>query len=68
MERIIRVDKNGRERYVDIIIENNEDGTSRIVKRTGVVGGREIESVIEVKMGYERAKKRAETIWRNEKM
>ena len=38
MERLIRKDKNGRERFTDIRVEDLGDGTADIVKSTGVSG------------------------------
>src|SRR6056300_2086128 len=68
MERIIRKDKNGRERFVDIGVEDLGNGTADIVKRTGMVGSEKvIESRTNVKTGYEKALTRARTMWNNEK-
>src|SRR6056300_1253590 len=68
MERIIRKDKNGRERFVDISVEDLGNGTADIVKRTGMVGSdKVIESRTNVKTGYEKALGRAQTMWNNEK-
>ncbi len=38
MERLIRKDKNGRERFTDISVVKLADGTADIVKSTGVMG------------------------------
>jgi ATP-dependent DNA ligase len=68
MERIIRKDKIGRERFVDISVEDLGNGTADIVKRTGMVGSdKAIESRTNVKTGYEKALGRAQTMWNNEK-
>ena len=67
MERLIRKDKNGRKRFVDICIEDLGDGTADIVKTTGVVGSdKTIVSRTNVKTGYEKALARAQTMWNNE--
>jgi hypothetical protein len=67
MERLIRKDKNGRERFTDIRIENLGNGTADIVKVCGVVGSEKTtESRTNVKTGYERACARAQTMWNNE--
>lgn len=68
MERLIRKDKNGRERFVDIFVESLDDGTANIVKRTGMVGSVQIiESKTNVKTGFDKAVARAKTMWNNEK-
>jgi len=68
MERLIKKDKNGSERFTDIHVEDLGDGTADIVKSTGVVGTDKVSvSRINVKTGYEKALKRAQTMWNNEK-
>lgn len=68
MERLIRKDKTGRERFVDIFVEKSTNGTADIVKRTGVVGSSQIiESRTNVKTGFDKAVMRAKTMWNNEK-
>lgn len=66
MDRIIRDDKNGRQRFTDIRVEDLGDGTADIVKTTGIVGGKSIESRTNVKTGYDKALMRAQTMWNNE--
>lgn len=67
MERLIKMDKNGRERFTDIRVEDLGDGTADIVKSTGVVGTDNIStSRTNVKTGYEKACVRAQTMWNNE--
>ena len=67
MERLIRQDKHGNDRYIDIKVEELEDGTVDIVKISGVVGNEKFsESRTNVKTGYEKALKRAQTMWNNE--
>lgn len=67
MERIIREDKNGRQRFTDIRVEDLGNGTADIVKTTGMVGSdKVIESRTNVKTGYEKALARAQTMWNNE--
>jgi ATP-dependent DNA ligase len=68
MERLIKKDKNGRERFMDIRVEDLGDGTADIVKSTGVVDTDKVSvSRTNVKTGYEKAIARAQTIWNNEK-
>ena len=68
MERLIKKDKNGHERFTDISVEDLGNGTADIVKITGVVGSEKVmTSRTNVKTGYEKALKRAETMWNNEK-
>jgi ATP-dependent DNA ligase len=68
MERLIKKDKNGRERFTDIRVEELDDGTADIVKSTGVVGTDKVSvSRTNVKTGYEKALARAQTMWNNEK-
>ena len=68
MERLIRKDKTGNERFTDIRVEDLGDGTADIVKTTGVVGSENVSvSHTNVKTGYEKALKRAQTMWNNEK-
>mgnify|MGYP002701070727 FL=1 len=68
MERLIRKDKNGRERFTDIRVEDLGDGTADIVKSTGVVGTDKVSvSRTNVKTGYEKACMRAQTVWNNER-
>jgi len=67
MERLIREDKNGRQRFTDIHVEDLGDGTADIVKTTGMVGSdKVIVSRTNVKTGYEKALVRAQTMWNNE--
>jgi DNA ligase-1 len=67
MERLIRKDKNGRERFTDIRVEDLGDGTADIVKSTGIVGTENVAvSRTNVKTGYEKACARAQTMWNNE--
>jgi len=67
MERLIRQDKYGHDRYIDIRVEDLKDGTADIVKVSGVVGNEKFsESRTNVKTGYEKALKRAQTMWNNE--
>ena len=66
MERLIKKDKNGRDRFTDIWVDDNGDGTADIVKVTGVLGGKTSESRTLVKTGYEKALMRAQTMWTNE--
>ena len=66
MERIERTDKNGRTRFVDIAVYASSDGTARIVKSTGIVGGKTGVSETVVHSGYEKALLRAQTMWNNE--
>ena len=67
MERLIRTDKNGRERFVDIRVEDLGNGTADIVKVSGIIGSdKTIESRTNVKTGYEKACARAQTMWNNE--
>lgn len=69
MERLIRVDKNGKRRFTDIRVEDLGNGTADIVKTTGMVGSdKVIESRTNVKTGYEKAMARAKTMWNNEKI
>lgn len=68
MERLIKKDKNGRERFTDIRVESLQDGTADIVKVCGVVGSDKMtESRTNVKTGYEKALARAQTMWNNER-
>lgn len=67
METIFKTDSNGRQRYFDISVEKLPDGTAQIVKKTGMVGGKESVSTIHVKLGYDSALKRARTMWENQK-
>ena len=67
MERLIREDKMGRKRFTDITVEDLGDGTADIVKTTGMVGSDKVtKSRTNVKTGYEKALKRAQTMWNNE--
>lgn len=66
MERIVRDDKNGRQRFTDIRVEDLGNGTADIVKVTGIVGGKTTTSRTNVKTGYEKALGRAQTMWNNE--
>ena len=68
MERLIKKDKNGRERFTDIRVEDLKDGTADIVKVCGVIGSEKVsESRTNVKTGYEKALARAQTMWNNER-
>jgi DNA ligase-1 len=67
METIFKTDKNGKKRYFDISVEKLSDGTANIIKKTGMVGGKESVSTIHVKLGYDSALKRARTMWENQK-
>lgn len=68
MERLIKKDKNGRERFTDIRVEDLKDGTADIVKVCGVIGSDKMtESRTNVKTGYEKAVNRAMTMWNNER-
>lgn len=68
MERLIKKDKNGAERFTDIRVEDIGNGTADIVKTTGVVGSEKVSvSRTNVKTGYEKALMRAQTMWNNEK-
>jgi len=68
MERLIKKDKNGRERFTDISVVKLADGTADIVKSTGVLGTENVStSRINVRTGYEKALMRAQTMWNNEK-
>jgi hypothetical protein len=67
MERLIHKDKHNRKRYTDIRVEKLKDGTADIVKTSGIVGNDKFtESRTNVKTGYEKALKRAQTMWNNE--
>ena len=67
MERLIRQDKHGRDRYIDIKVDDLKNGTADIVKVSGIVGSDKFtESRTNVKTGYEKALKRAQTMWNNE--
>jgi hypothetical protein len=67
MERLIRQDKHGRDRYIDIKVEDLKNGTADIVKISGIVGSDKcVESRTNVKTGYEKAIRRAQTLWTNE--
>jgi ATP-dependent DNA ligase len=67
MERLIRKDKNERERFIDIHVEDLGDGTADIVKTSGMVGSDKVTiSRTNVKTGYEKALTRAQTMWNNE--
>ena len=69
MERLIRKDKNDRERFTDIHVEKLNDGTADIVKTSGMVGSDKVTvSRTNVKTGYEKALARAQTTWNNENM
>jgi len=68
MERLIREDKNGRERFTDIHVEDLGDGTADIVKTSGMVGSdKTTVSRTNVTTGYEKALVRAKTMWNNER-
>ena len=67
MERLIKQDKYNRDRYIDIRVEDLKDGSADIVKVSGIVGNDKFtESRTNVKTGYEKALKRAQTMWNNE--
>ena len=67
MERLIKIDKNGRERFTDIRVEDLGDGTADIIKSTGVIGTENVSiSRTNVKTGYDKACSRAQTMWNNE--
>mgnify|MGYP003309315090 FL=1 len=67
MERLIKQDKHNRDRYIDIKVQDLKDGTADIVKISGIVGSDKFtESRTNVKTGYEKALKRAQTMWNNE--
>ena len=67
MERLIKQDKHGHDRYIDIKVEDLKDGTADIVKISGIVGSDKfLESRTNVKTGYDRAVMRAQTMWNNE--
>jgi hypothetical protein len=67
MERLIRGDKNGTQRYTDIHVEDLGDGTADIVKTSGVVGSDKCTvSRTNVTTGYDKALARAKTMWTNE--
>ena len=67
MERLIKQDKYGHDRYIDIKVEDLKDGTADIVKISGIVGSDKFsESRTNVKTGYDRAVMRAQTMWNNE--
>lgn len=68
MERLIREDKNGKQRFTDIHVEDLGNGTADIVKTTGMVGSaKTTESRTNVSTGYEKALVRARTMWTNER-
>jgi len=68
MERLIKKDKNGAERFTDIRVEDMKNGTADIVKTTGVIGSEKVSvSRTNVRTGYEKALMRAQTMWNNEK-
>ena len=67
MERLINKDKLNRTRYTDFKVEDLKNGTADIVRISGIVGNDKfIESRTNVKTGYEKALKRAQTMWNNE--
>jgi|TARA_B110000967_G_scaffold200093_1_gene235389 ATP-dependent DNA ligase len=67
MERLIKQDKHNRDRYIDIKVVDLKNGTADIVKISGIVGSDKFtESRTNVKTGYEKALKRAQTVWNNE--
>ena len=67
MERLIHKDKLNRTRYTDFKVEDLKNGTADIVRISGIVGNDKfIESRTNVKTGYEKALKRAQTMWNNE--
>ena len=66
METIFTKDKSGRDRFLDIRVEEI-DGCWCILKTTGIVGGKESISTTQVPLGYESATQRAKTMWKNQK-
>jgi DNA ligase-1 len=67
MQRLIRQDKHGHDRYTDFKVEDLKNGTADIVKISGIVGSDKFsESRTNVNTGYEKALKRAQTMWNNE--
>lgn len=67
MERLIKQDKIGNERFIDIHVDKLTNGTADIVKVCGVVGSdKTSESRTNVKSGYDKALIRAQTMWNNE--
>lgn len=69
MERLIKQDKIGNERFIDIHVDKLTNGTADIVKVCGVVGSdKTSESRTNVKSGYDKALIRAQTMWNNEKI
>ena len=67
METIFKIDSKGKKRYVIVEVEKLDDGTANIIKKTGLVGGKESISTTHVKLGYDSALKRATTMWENQK-
>ena len=67
METVFKTDSKGRKRYIIIDVEKLDDGTANIIKKSGLVGGKESMSVTHVKLGYDSALKRATTMWENQK-
>lgn len=66
MDTIFKTDAHGRQRMFYISVERLSDGTANILKTTGLVDGKKTTSTIHVPLGYESAKKRAMTIWKNQ--
>lgn len=66
MNTIFKTDARGRQRMFDIHVDKLRDGTANIVKTTGLVDGKKQTSVIHVPLGYDSAKKRAHTMWKNQ--
>ncbi|CAM9531703.1 unnamed protein product [Pylaiella littoralis] len=66
LKRLVQKKPKGRNRFTDISIEENGDGTANIIKRSGVIGGVTTESTTRVKTGYTKALSRANTLWKNE--
>ena len=66
-QTLFKIDKNGRQRVFKVSVEELADGTANIVKETGLVDGKKIQSVMHVMLGVESALKRAQTIFDNQK-
>jgi len=67
MDTIIKTDAQGRDRVFTIRVERLRDGTANIVRTTGLVDGKKTTSTTHVPLGYESAKKRALTMWKNQR-
>lgn len=66
-QTLFKTDKNGRRRMFKISVEELADGSANIVKETGLVDGKKIQSIIHVILGLESALKRAQTMFENQK-